>query len=151
MDRKLKIFCIGILVFLFLLPLNARAQQQDGQNEPDPEEMAEKEAERLGEVLKLEYWQVFYVDSTLRHNNTAMLREMKELQRAKVENVDLYYAVQDKWQEATEKAYRKFFTDGQWDAYLKQGGARIIKDRERRQAQSEESSAEKQNKKKKKK
>lgn len=99
---------------------------------PTPEEMAQKEAERLGDALKLEDWQIFYVDSTLNYNYTHLVAELDAMQRSKVENSDLYYAVQDKWMEATEAAYQKFFTPEQWKQYLKQGGQRIIIERQKR-------------------
>lgn len=105
---------------------------QEGPKKPDPAEMAEKETERLENALNLEDWQVFYVDSTLRNDYTQMFAELEKLQRARVENSDLYIAVQDKWMEATQNSYHRIFTEEQWAMYLKQGGLRIIKDREKR-------------------
>lgn len=103
------------------------------ENKPiTPEEMAEKEVTRLEEALKLEDWQVFYVDSTLVHDYSAWMEELNSLRKARVENSDIYMSVQDKWMERIEAAYRKFFTEEQWQKYLKQGGDRIIKERQRR-------------------
>lgn len=110
---------------------------QEGPKKPDPAEMAEKETERLEIALKLEDWQVFYVDSTLRNDYTQMFAELEKLQRARVENTDLYVAVQDKWMEATQNSYHKIFTEEQWAMYLKQGGQRIMKDREKRRGKVE--------------
>lgn len=112
------------------------AQEQPKQ--PDPEEIAEKEAERLEGILKLEDWQVFYVDSTLRYDLTQMYAEIEKLSRSRVSNVDLYFDVQDKWTERTQEMYKKIFTPEQWNVYLKSGGgARLIKDREKRRAKKE--------------
>lgn len=105
---------------------------QDENKAPTPEEMAIKETERLENALKLEDWQVFYVDSTLVHDYSEWMSEIEDLRKARVENSDLYIAVQDKWMERIEAAYRKFFTDTQWKEYLKQGGERIIKERQKR-------------------
>lgn len=69
--------------------------------------MAAKEADRLGDLLKLEYWQVFYVDSTLQHDFTALQDEMNKLQSARVENYDLYMSVRDKWFEQIDNTYKK--------------------------------------------
>lgn len=113
-----------------LLCCTVYAQEQEKQ--PTPEDLALKETERLEQSLKLEDWQVFYVDSTLTYNYTHLFEEMQALQKAKVENRDLYIAVQDKWMEKTEAAYRKFFSEAQWKEYLKQGGERVINERQKR-------------------
>lgn len=105
---------------------------QEGNENPSPEDMAEKEVLRLETALKLEDWQVFYVDSTLVHDYTEWMDEIQELSKARVENRDLYIAVQDKWMERIEASYRKFFTEDQWKEYLKQGGERIIRERQKR-------------------
>ena len=72
-------------------------------------ERAEAEADRLQNLLDLEDWQVFYVDSTLKHDYQALMLEAEKLQAAKVGNSDLYIAVQDKWMEKIETSYRKIF------------------------------------------
>ena len=108
------------------------AVAQDEDKQPTPEEMAEKETERLEKALKLEDWQVFYVDSTLVHDYSAWMEELNGMRKARVENSDLYVSIQDKWMERIEAAYRKFFTEAQWQEYLKQGGERIIRERQKR-------------------
>ena len=105
---------------------------QEENKQPTPEEMAEKETERLDKALKLEDWQVFHVDSTLVHDYSAWMEELNGLRKARVENSDLYVSIQDKWMERIEDAYRKFFTEAQWQEYLKQGGERIIRERQKR-------------------
>lgn len=110
---------------------------QEGPARPDPEEVAERECERLESLLNLEDWQVFYVDSTLRNDLSGMFAELEKMQRSRIENTDIYMSVQDKWMEMTQNSYKKIFNEEQWAAYLRSGGARIIKDREKRRAKME--------------
>ena len=130
-----------ILSMLLFGSVNAIAQEQEEQKVQTPEEMAAKEADRLGELLKLEYWQVFYVDSTLQHDFTALQDEMNKLQSARVENYDLYMSVRDKWFEQIDNTYKKIFTPEQWVLYLKTGAAKNIMAREKRKEKMQKSSA----------
>lgn len=126
--------------FVYILALLlAFAPAIAAQDEKEPElwERAEKEADRLQELLDLEDWQAFYVDSTLKHDLPAMLDEYKELQDSKVSNSSLYYMVQDKWMEKIDQTYRRIFTDEQWAAYLKSGAAKAQKARAKRKAKAE--------------
>ena len=123
---------IAVLVLALMLTGVCAAAQEGQQEPPKPEELAAKETERLERELGLEDWQTFYVDSTLNYNYTHLFKELEGLQRSMVSNSDLYIAVQDKWMEKTEAAYRKFFNEEQWKKYLKQGGQRIIDDRQKR-------------------
>ena len=109
--------------------MNAQEQKQ-----PDIYERAEMEADRLQKLLDLEDWQVFYVDSTLKHDFPAMMSECDKLQASKVMNTSLYIAVQDKWMEQIDATYKKIFTPEQWAAYLKNGGQRAQKARDKRKA-----------------
>lgn len=128
-SKKILVICAVASIFGSALSLPVAAQQQ----EPlDVVELAEKEAERLGRVLQLEDWQVFYVDSTLVHDYQAMEQEIKDLSQSKVTNTSIYQSVQDKWIDTIEESYKKFFTEEQWEAYLKQGAARAQKQREKR-------------------
>ena len=120
---------IGVL-FLGIQPLDA----QEPDKQPDIYERVEMEADRLQRTLKLEDWQVFYVDSTLKHDYPAMLAECEKLQASKVMNTSLYVAVQDKWMEQIDATYKKIFTEEQWAAYLKSGALRAQKSREKRKA-----------------
>ena len=124
-----------ILLSAMLRPDICAAQEQ--QEPPTVTEMAATEAERLERLLGLEYWQVFYVDSTLQHDYQAMKDELTELSKAKVSNSSMYIAVQDKWMEKIDSTYRKYFTDSQWKAYLKSGAAKQQKAREKRKVKSE--------------
>lgn len=123
-----------LLSMLFFVSVNAYAQEQGEQKQLTPEEMAAKEADRLADLLKLEYWQVFYVDSTLQHDYAAWQEEVKKLQAARVDNYDLYTITSDKWMEQIDKTYKKLFTPQQWAAYLKSGAAKQQKAREKRKA-----------------
>lgn len=129
-----------ILSMLIFGSVNAIAQEQEEQKVQTPEEMAAKEADRLGDLLKLEYWQVFYVDSTLQHDYTALQEEMNKLQSARVENYDLYMSVRDKWFEQIDNTYKKIFSPEQWALYLKTGAAKNIKAREKRKEKMQKSS-----------
>ena len=129
---KLKIVLIAVCVlFACLICSNVAAQQQ---KQPDVFEQAEMEADRLQRVLDLEDWQVFYVDSTLKHDFPAMMAEYEQLKSSKVENMSMYQMVQDKWMEQIDKTYKRIFTDEQWAKYLKNGAARAQKARAKRKA-----------------
>ena len=130
---KLNVRLLAAFIMLFV-GMEAFAQQQE---QPDIYEQAEMEADRLQRVLDLEDWQAFYVDSTLKHDFAGMMAEYEELRKGKVANASMYVAVQDKWMEKIAAAYRRFFTDEQWAAYLKQGAAKAQKARAKRKAKAE--------------
>ena len=104
-------------------------------------EYIQKEVDRLEMTLKLEDWQVFYVDSILNHDLRAMQEEMNNLSSSKVSNYDIYTRTNDKWAEKIYVAFRKVLNDNQWQKYLKSGAAREKKAREKRKAKLEKSSA----------
>ena len=83
-------------------------------------------------MLELEYWQEFYVDSTLNHDLRARQAELLDMQKARVENSDLYMTISDKWMEKIDSSYKRFFTEEQWAKYWKNGGKRASKEREKR-------------------
>ena len=129
---KLKVrYMLAVLAFS-VLGISASAQQQEKQ--PDVYEQAEQEADRLQRLLDLEDWQVFYVDSTLKHDIPAMMAEYDKLRDSKVNNSAMYYAVQDKWMDKIDESYRRIFNDEQWKAYLKGGAGKAQKAREKRKA-----------------
>lgn len=123
-----------VIARMFFMDITAEAQQPE---EPDMFEMAEKEADRLQRLLDLEDWQVFYVDSTLKHDYPAMIAEYKELQSSKVSNTSLYQSVNDKWLEKIDATYKRIFTEKQWAAYLKSGAAKAQKARDKRKAKAQ--------------
>ena len=130
---KLKIFAAAAFMSLFFCN-GAFAQQQE---QPDMYERAEMEADRLQNLLDLEDWQAFYVDSTLKHDLPAMMAEVEALSKAMVSNNSLYVSVQDKWMEQIDATYKRIFNEEQWAAYLKNGAAKAQKAREKRRLKAE--------------
>lgn len=126
----MKYFCL-VVALAFSLPL--MAQQQSPQ---EPEKMLreniEESLEKYERTLELEYWQVFYMDSILTHDYGAMMAEMEEKSKAKVESSDIYQQIQDKWSEQMYLAIHKILNEQQWEKYLKQGAAREKKARDKR-------------------
>lgn len=119
--------------------LMSSAHAQNPPQSPEEEEKQlleyiDKEVQRLSKSLSLEYWQEFYVDSTLNHDLHALRDEMKTLQTAKVGNVDIYQKVQDKWYQQIYDTYHRFLNEDQWKKYLKSGAAREQKARDKRRA-----------------
>ena len=132
---NIKVFSFALaLVALTISEVGASAQEQE--KKPDIYEQAEMEADRLQKVLDLEDWQVFYVDSTLKHDFPAMMAEYDKLRTSKVSNMMLYQAVNDKWMEQIDATYKKIFNPQQWAAYLKSGAAKAQKAREKRRAKA---------------
>ena len=132
---KLNVLLISLsLVAALSLVSMSEASAQEQMKQPDIYERAEQEADRLQNLLDLEDWQVFYVDSTLKHDYPAMMAEYDQLSKSKVSNQSLYQQVYDKWMEQVDKTYRRIFTDEQWAAYLKSGAARAQKARDKRKA-----------------
>lgn len=129
------ILFILMSVSLFFPKLSAA---QEPQKEPDIFEVVGKETERLMNMLDLEDWQVFYVDSTLMHDFPMMQKELQELKRSGVGNSDIYISVQDKWMEAIDRSYEKFFNPEQWKKYLKSGAARAQKQRDKRKQKTKQ-------------
>lgn len=122
------------LIVSMIFSVSVSAQQQEG---PDVYQQAEDEADRLQRALDLEDWQVFYVDSTLKHDLSAIMSEYEKLQSSKVSNISMYQAVQDKWMEQIDATYKRIFTEDQWKAYLKTGAGKAIKAREKRKAKAQ--------------
>ncbi len=124
-----------VILSLMVSGIEASAQQQkkDG---PDIYEQAEAEADRLQRILDLDDWQVFYVDSTLKHDYPAMMAEFDELRASKVSNTDIFQGVQDKWWDRIDASYKRIFTEEQWKAYLKTGAGKAQKAREKRRSKN---------------
>lgn len=125
---------LSVTLALCLSVTLARAQQPQTpeQREKQLLEYVDKEVQRLSTLLELEYWQEFYVDSTLTHDYKAMNEEMEKMQGAKVENSDLYINVQDKWMQQIDDTYKRLFTADQWAKYWKNGGKRAQDARDKR-------------------
>ena len=134
------------LMLLLALPLFAQNQMSPEEEAKKLREGIDKEIDRLITLLDLADWQVFYVDSTLTFNIESMRAEQKALAAAKVSNTDLYWETTDKWQEATYIQYRKIFNDKQWERYLKSGGSKEKKARDKRAAKAAKATADTQKK-----
>ena len=133
----MKALLLPVLMLAGMLAVSVEAYAQEQQKQPDVYEQAETEADRLQRVLDLEDWQVFYVDSTLKHDFPAMMAEYDKLRAAKVSNASMYQVIHDKWMEQIDATYKKIFNPQQWAAYLKSGAAKAQKAREKRKAQAE--------------
>ena len=127
---------LSVFVAVCLGDFAASAQNQDPQTpeqrEKQLQEAVDKEVQRLSALLDLEYWQEFYVDSTLRHDIPEMNKELEKMQAAKVENRDLYIVVQDRWMQKIDDSYKRFFTPEQWNKYWKTGGKKAQEARDKR-------------------
>ena len=123
---------VYVLALMLLCAPAVLAQEQEKPKEVW--EQAEEEADRLQRVLELEDWQVFYVDSTLKHDYQELTTEIQKLQESKVSNTSLYLELQDKWMDRIDETYRRIFTDIQWAAYLKSGAGKAQKARAKRKA-----------------
>lgn len=137
MKLNLTVLAAFALLFQMIFSPGAAAQQQ---GEADVAMQAEAEADRLQRTLDLEDWQVFYVDSTLKHDFAAIMAEYAKLQGSKVSNVSLYQSVQDKWMDQIDATYKKIFTEEQWKEYMKTGAGKAIKAREKRKAKAQDGS-----------
>ena len=129
-----------VLTTVFSTTLRAQNQPAPADREKQEKQLLEyidKEVQRLSGLLELEYWQEFYVDSTLNHDFHAMQEELEALQSSKVSNADFYVAVQDKWMQAIYDSYQRFFNEDQWKKYLKSGAAREQRARDKRKAKNE--------------
>jgi hypothetical protein len=122
----------AVCLSVFLAGAQNQPPQTPEQKEKQLLEFIDKEVQRLSNLLELEYWQEFYVDSTLTHDYKAMSEEMEQMQGAKVENPDLYINVQDKWMQQIDNTYKRLFTDQQWKKYWKTGGKRAQEARDKR-------------------
>ena len=123
---------LGAVLSVFAVSARGQQPQTPEQREKQLLEFIDKEVQRLSSQLDLEYWQEFYVDSTLTHDYKAMTEEMERLSSAKVENTDLYIAVQDKWAEQIDASYKSFFTEEQWNKYWKTGAKKAQQARDKR-------------------
>lgn len=129
MKLNLTVLSAFVLLIHMVFCASAAAQQQEP---ADVSQQAEAEADRLQRILDLEDWQVFYVDSTLKHDLAAIMAEYGALHGSKVSNMSLYQSVQDKWMDQIDATYKKIFTEEQWKEYLKSGAGKAIKAREKR-------------------
>lgn len=133
MKCNIHITVLSLAMSLMFFCGETRAQQQ----EVDVYQRAEEEADRLADLLDLDDWQTFYVDSTLKHDLPAIMEEFTKLNESKVSNPTLYQTVQDKWFDQIDATYKKIFTEEQWAAYMKTSGGKALKAREKRKAKAQ--------------
>ena len=121
------------IVLSLLVSVSAFAQESSpADKEKQLRESIDKTIEKYEKTLDLEYWQVFYIDSILTHDYGAMVAELEEKSRAKVEGSDIYIQVQDRWNEQMYNSIAKVLNGEQWAKYLRQGAAREKKARDKR-------------------
>lgn len=133
MRKSIKIF----LSFLFItasVPAFSQEPMSEEEEQNKLYEYLDNRVNDLEKLLSLDGDQVFFVDSILSHNIFAMRAELKELSSKKMSIPDAYVAIQDKWDEASFKALKEILTEEQWARYLKSGGDREQKAREKRAA-----------------
>lgn len=128
---------VSVALMLLAAPFAAKAQQPQQPLTPEEKEKQiydyiDKQIEDYSYTLKLSGAQVFFLDSILTHNTFAMMRDVEELQRAKMSIADAYQMVQDKWNEATYQAMNELLDEEQWAKYLKTGGSKDKKARDKR-------------------
>lgn len=127
----MKYFCIVLLMALSTFTMYG---QQPEDKEKKLRESIDASLEKYEKTLDLEGWQVFYLDSILTHDYGAMMVELEEKSKAKVENTDIYMQVQDKWMEQMYNSVHKVLNEEQWNKYLKQGARRDKKERDKRES-----------------
>ncbi len=132
------VISMALAVGLFAFCPDAFCQQQkpltDEEKEEQLNEFIQEEVTKFENVLKLEDWQTFYVDSILTHDYHALQKEIEGLSSSKISNYDIYSSVQDKWAEATYVAFKAILNEEQWAKYLKTGASREKRARDKRKA-----------------
>ena len=133
---KLFRILISVVLVIAMSAFSARAQEPKTpeQQEKELREAIDKEIDKYIRTLDIDMAQEFYLDSILTHDYFAMRDEIMEKSRAKVNNMDVYQAIQDKWAERIYVAFRKVLDDEQWEKYLKGGAGREKKARDKREA-----------------
>ena len=126
------------ITLMLLLPLGLWAQQSPQDEEKQFRQAIDTQIEEYTNLLDLEYWQVFYLDSIMTHDYTAMRDEIQDLSKARVSNSDAYQRVQDKWMEQMYQSFSKVFNEEQWDKYLKAGAQRDKRLRDKREAKRQQ-------------
>lgn len=129
-----KIFIILALATLSAVCFAQQQPKSEKEREKEFREAIDKQLDQLTASLDLDDWQIFYVDSILTHDYTALQEEYALLSQAKVSNHDIYYDVQDKWMEQIYQSFSKVLNEEQWNKYLKTGAGREKKARDKRAA-----------------
>ena len=112
-----RMFQILLLAAALLLSVPAAKAQEPQQ--PDIDQIIANQLDNLTRSFKLDEVQVFFVDSILQYNYRAMNDAFEEARKTGASNADTYQAISDEWMEATDQAFRRFFTEDQWKRYMK--------------------------------
>ena len=137
MYKAIKYFFICLSLLLPAASFAQEMSKEEIEAEKKFREGIDSIIEKYESDLKLESWQVFYLDSILTHDFQALRDEMKSMGKSGVENPDLYIEVQDKWQEQIYNSLSKVFDEEQWARYLKSGAGKEKKARDKRKAKKE--------------
>ena len=140
LNMKLKFIFIFLFAALSLSCFEAYAQDQENDEAKQIEEYIQASLEQLERTLKLESWQVFYLDSILTHDYAGLAAELKQMQASKVSNTELYSQTQDKWAEQIYNSFQGVLNEDQWNKYLKSGASREKKARDKRAAKRQKNS-----------
>lgn len=130
----MKFFGISALLLLSIFAFAQMPPQNDIEEQKRIREAIDAQIEDYTELLKLQDWQIFYVDSIMTHDYEQLRLELAELTAAKMSNSEAYIRVQDKWMEQMYQSFRKVFDKDQWVKYEKSGAAREKKNRDKREA-----------------
>lgn len=131
---KPKFISIIVLAAFVLSVQAAYAQNPLDEHKKELEKGIQESLDNMAETLKLEDWQVFYLDSIMTHDFFAMDEELLALQKQKASNTDLYYQIQDKWMDRMYDAFHALMNEDQWNKYLRNGAAKEKKVRDKRAA-----------------
>ena len=130
----MKFFGISALLLLSIFAFAQTPPQNDIEEQKRIREAIDAQIEDYTQLLDLQDWQIFYVDSIMTHDYEQMRVELAVLSTAKVSNSEAYIRVQDKWMETMYQAFMKVFDKNQWAKYEKSGAAREKKNRDKREA-----------------
>jgi len=132
------------LLLAATLLLCAPAAQAQEPQQPNLDEIIAKQVETLTRTFKLDEVQVFFIDSILQNNYHGMSDEFEETRKTGASNADTYQAISDKWMDATDKAFERFFTEEQWKRYMKSTYGKEKQRRDKRISERNPSASEKQ-------
>ena len=125
-----RILPIILSAVLFLAASPALLAQEP--QEPDITTIINNQIDNLTRSYNLDDVQVFFVDSILNYNYTAMMDEIQEARKVGASNSDTFQGISDKWMDATDKAFEKIFTEEQWAKYMKSTYGKEKKRRDKR-------------------
>ena len=126
---------LSLLLPVACLLLASPALHAQEAQEPDMDKIINNQLDNLTRSFKLDEVQVFFVDSILQHNYPAMMAEMEQTRKTGASNSDTFQAISDKWMDATDQAFQRFFTEDQWKRYMKSNFGREKMRRDKRMSE----------------